>query len=181
MQTHRLFYLILVVATLAIASAQVGAYYYVERSNNGVTSGSSALCNYLTTGPSGASEIVVNTLINYGNGTIKWYNQTTVPSSWNAYALTMYVTKCDVQTRYYGPPLNEHFITGINGVNEHGSLSWSIWTFCSDQHAWSYSQVGVDLIHLTNGNVLAWVYGTSSSANTPPAPIPGEETVVSCV
>src|SRR5437867_3824604 len=103
MQTHRLFYLILVVATLAITSAQVGAYYYVERSNNGVTSGSSALCNYLTTGSSGASEIVVNTLINYGNGTIKWYNQTTVPSSWNAYALTMYVTKCDVQTRYMDP------------------------------------------------------------------------------
>ena len=180
MQTHRLFYLILGVATLAIASAQVGAYYYVERSNNGVTSGSSALCNYLTTGSSGSSEVVVNTLINYGNGTIKWYNQTTVPSSWNAYALTMYVAKCDVQTRYYGPPLDEHFITGINGVNEHGSLSWSIWTLCSDQHAWSYSQVGVDLIHITNGNMLAWVYGTSSSANTPPAPIAGEKTVVSC-
>src|SRR5438093_9089517 len=135
MQPHRLFYLILVVATLAIASTQVGAYYYLDRSNNGVTSGSSALCNYLTTGSSEASEIVVNTLINYGNGTIKWYNQTTVPSSWNAYALTMYVTKCDVQTRYYGAPLNEHFVTGINGATEHAALSWTIWTAYSDQHA----------------------------------------------
>src|SRR5437867_13137851 len=109
MQTHRLFYLILGVATLAIASAQVGAYYYVERSNHGVTSGSSALCNYLTTGSSGSREVVVNTLINYGNGTIKWYNQTTVPSRCNAYALTMYVAKCDLQTRYYDQPLDKHF------------------------------------------------------------------------
>src|SRR2546430_4028136 len=125
MQTHRLFYLILVVATLAIASTQIGAYYYVERSNNGVTSGSSALCNYLTTGSSGASEVVVNTRINYGNGTIKWYNQTTVPSSWNAYALTMYVTKCDVQTRYYGLPLDEHFFFSSRRRHTRFDCDWS--------------------------------------------------------
>jgi hypothetical protein len=95
--------------------------------------------------------IAANVLISYGNGTMQWYNETAVPSSWNAYALTMYLAKCNVQAKFYGPPLNEHFVTAINGVSNQGSFSWSIWMFCQHAIAWEYSQVGVDLIALANG------------------------------
>jgi hypothetical protein len=127
-----------------------------------------------------AATIRASLLINYGNGTLHWYNQTVVPSSWNAYALTMYVLKCNVQAQYYGPPLNEHLVEGINGVAASGSLTWSIWGFCPSQNAWSYSQVGADLIHLTNGQVLAWVYETSSSSNVDQPPVPGAKTTTAC-
>lgn len=127
-----------------------------------------------------AGTIRTSLLINYGNGTLHWYNQTIVPSNWNAYALTMYVTKCNVQAQFYGPPLNEHFVTGINGKGEHGALSWSLWTFCPSQDAWSYSQVGVDLIHLTNGQVLAWFYQTSSGGGVPQPPVPGAKSTSAC-
>ncbi|OLB72452.1 hypothetical protein AUI06_01435 [archaeon 13_2_20CM_2_52_21] len=161
-------------------SAQVGAYYYLEKSNNGPVSNSSVLCNYLTNGPTGISMIAANVLISYGNGTMQWYNETAVPSSWNAYALTMYLAKCNVQARFYGPPLNEHFVTAINGVSNQGSFSWSIWMFCQHTNAWAYSQVGVDMIRLANGQALAWAYGASSPSSNPQPPIPNAKTVTSC-
>jgi len=125
--------------------------------------------------------IATNVLINYGNGTMKWYNETAVPSSWNAYALTMYLAKCNVQAKFYGPPLNEHFVTAINGVSNQGSFSWSIWTFCQNKNAWAYSQIGIDLISLVNGQTLAWDFGSSSSGSNPPPPVPSSKTVGSCL
>ena len=166
-------------AALTIASAQVGTYYYLERSNTGTVANSSGLCNYLTSESMGVNTIATNVLINYGNGTMKWYNETAVPSSWNAYSLTMYLAKCNVQAKFYGPPLNEHFVTTINGVSNQGGLSWSIWMFCQKKNAWEYSQVGIDLISLADGQTLAWTYGPSSSSNPQP-PIPGARTATSC-
>jgi hypothetical protein len=172
--------MILGITALMIASAQVGAYYYLERSINGTISSSSVVCNYLTSGPTGASMIAANVLISYGNGTIQWYNETAIPSSWNAYALTMYLAKCNVQAKFYGSPLNEHFVTAINGVGNQGSQSWSIWVFCQRANAWAYSQVGIDMIPLSNGQTLAWSYGVSSSSSNPQPPIPNARTTSSC-
>jgi hypothetical protein len=124
--------------------------------------------------------IATNVLISYGNGTMQWYNETAVPSSWNAYALTMYLAKCNIQAKFYGPPLNEHFVTAISGVSNQGSFSWSIWMFCQSKNAWAYSQIGIDLISLSNGQTLAWTYGPSSSSSNPQPPIPNAQTVNSC-
>ena len=146
MKSSRSLYLVLSIVTLVVISAELGAYYYLEGSNRGIPSSTSVLCNYKSADSSGADTIIVNALINYGNGTMTWYNQTVVPPNWNAYALTMYVTKCNIQTVFYGQPYNEHLVTSINGVNQHGTLSWSLWTFCFAQRAWTYSQVGVDLV-----------------------------------
>ena len=161
-------------------SAQVGAYYYLERFNSGTVANSSVLCNYLTSGSTGVNMIAANVLISYGNGTMRWYNETAVPSSWNAYALTMYLAKCNVQAKFYGPPLNEHFVTAINGVSNQGSFSWSIWMFCQNKNAWAYSQIGIDLISLMNGQTLAWAYGSSSSSGDPQPPMSNARTVSAC-
>lgn len=160
--------------------AQVGAYYYLQMSYGGTLSTSSVQCNSSNGSSTGTSLVGTNTLINYGNGTMQWYNETAIPSSWNAYTLTMYLAKCNVQAKFYGPPLNEHLVTGINGVSNHGSFSWSIWVFCQHTNAWAYSQVGVDLIALTNGQTLGWAYGASSSSNNPQPPISNAKTVYSC-
>ncbi|MBO0887767.1 hypothetical protein J2P12_01560 [Candidatus Bathyarchaeota archaeon] len=179
LRSRRDLYLILAVTTVAIALAQLGAYYILERTD-AQSKSSTILCGQATNYSSGQSTIIVNLLINYGNGTMTWDNQTTVPSSWNAYALTMYVTKCNVEAEYYGPPLNEHFVKSINGLVGEGQLSWSIWTFCQNEDAWSYSHLGADLIQLSNGEILAWVYGPSSSTSPPSPPVLGAKTVNSC-
>lgn len=124
--------------------------------------------------------IATNLLISYGNGTMQWYNETAIPSSWNAYDLTMYLAKCNVQAQFYGPPLNEHLVTGINGVNNQGAFSWSIWMFCQHTNAWAYSQVGADLVSLASGQTLGWAYGASSSSNNPQPPNPNAKIVTSC-
>jgi hypothetical protein len=124
--------------------------------------------------------VAVNLLVNYGNGTAKWYNETIVPASWNAYMLTMYLTRCEVQSVFYGPPLNEHFVTSINGVGNRGGFSWSIWVLCQNTNAWAYSQVGVDLISLADGKTLGWAYGALSSSSNPPPPIRSAKTVSTC-
>lgn len=179
MHRHRSVYLILAITALAIAIAQVSAYYYFEKSTNG-PSDSSVLCGYLSINSSGETTILVNTLVNYGNNTARWYNQTRVPSSWNAYALTMYLTRCNVEATYYGLPLNEHLITSINGVSMYGSFSWNLWTFCQTRNAWTYSAVGSDLVHLADGEIVAWFFETSSPTGIPDPPQQGASAVSAC-
>ncbi len=180
MQSSKTLYLVLVIVSVAIVSAQVGAYYYLEGPNNGISSSTSIPCKYFSANSTGAGTISVNTVINYGNGTITWYNQTSVPSNWNAYALTMYVTRCNIQTTYYGQPLNEHLVTAISGLSQHGSLSWSIWKFCNAKDGWTYSPLGADLMQLTNDETLAWAYGSFSSTTASVPPLPGAQIVGSC-
>ncbi len=174
MPSHRILYLGLGMAALAIVSFQIGVYL-VDMSGNQAAP-TYLPCDQSTTILNGVAMIRVSLLINYGNGTLSWHNQTSVPSNWNAYSLTMFVTKCNVQSKFYGPPLNEHFVIGINGKGEEGGHSWSIWTFCLRRDAWIYSQVGADLVQLTSDGMWAWVYGTSSSQ----PPVPGATTANSC-
>ncbi len=179
--SHRVFYLILGLLAVAIVSVQVGAYYYFQRSYDGTSSKSSVLCSSLTTSNSPGTDVVsVNTLVNYGNGTTKWYNETNIPSGWNFYQLTLYLVGCNVQAQSYGPPLNEHLVTGINGVIKQGTYSWTLWEFCQKHSAWVFSPVGVDLIHVENGQTLAWVYEVSSSVSSSQPPVAGARTVSSC-
>ncbi len=160
MGSHRRLYLALSLVTLTIVSTQIlASYYYLQKSSSA---------------PASSGTVTVNTLINYGNTTTRWYNESSVPAIWNFYRLTMYITKNNTETKFY-PTLNEHFITAINGVTEQGQLSWAIWTFCQKQDAWIYSQVGADQIQLANGQSLAWAY---EAAHEPP--IPGAKTADSC-
>jgi hypothetical protein len=177
---HGSVYLILSITALAVALAQVGAYYYFEKLTNAGPSSSSVLCGYLSSNSSAGSTILVNTLVNYGNNTVRWYNQTRVPSSWNAYDLTLYLTRCNVEATFYGSPLNEHLITSINEVREHGSFSWTLWAFCQDRHAWAYSSVGSDLVRLADGEILAWFFESSSPTGIPNSPQQGTSAVSTC-
>ncbi len=143
-------------------SAQIGAYYYLLRL-------------YSQAAPPGSCAVSVCTLINYGNATVKWYNETSVPANWNFYKLTSNLTGGRIEAQFYGLPLNEHFVTGINGVKNQSPFYWTLWIFCQKQNAWAVSPVGADLIHPGNGETLAWAYEIPYHT-----PIPGTRTVDSC-
>lgn len=161
---HRLFYLSLGLIAVAIISTQVSAYYYLQRLYNAGPSRTGVSCSNLISSGSQVTvtSVVVNTLINYGNRTLSWYNRTTVPADWNFYDLTLYLTNCNVEAKFYGPPLNEHYMAGINGLREAGGFYWTLWVYCPSAKAWAVPPVGADLIRLQTGQVLAWYYQNTS-------------------
>ena len=122
----------------------------------------------------------MDTLINYGNNSVKWYNETNIPTTWNFYDLTLFIANCNVESQFYGLPYNEHFVTGINGVRNTGRSYWTLWRLCQKEGAWTVSNVGADLISLSNGEALAWAYQVLSSPNPTEPPLDGAKTVGSC-
>ncbi len=158
MGEHRLFYLVLAFIAVGILSAQIGAYYYLQKLSS----------------PAGPTLGTVNTLINYGNATMKWYNETNIPANWNFYNLTVYLTRGNIVATF-DTLLNEHYVTGINGVENHAPHFWTLWTFCENQSAWAQATVGADEIRLGNSTTLAWAYQIPYQS-----PMPGASTVGLC-
>ena len=108
----------------------------------------------------------VHMLVDYGNGTLRWYNDSTAQPGWNAYVATLVLLDGDLNATWY-PQFGsgEHFVTAINGVPGTESLSWSIWTYGGNQ--WTYSQVGADLIQAQNGTTIAWALCGYNSSYQP--------------
>lgn len=149
--------MLLLIATIIVA-VQAGAYYYLQRLDN----------------PAGSEGIGVDTLINYGNSTLKWYNVSSFSPGSNFYNQTFYLTRGNVEAEFY-PSFNEHFVTGINGVKNKGQFYWTLWVLCQKQNAWAISSVGADQIKLANGQTLAWAYEVPYQA-----PVKGAKMVGSC-
>ena len=95
----------------------------------------------------------VHMLVDYGNGTRHWYNDSSSQPGWNAYVLTLVLFDGNVQATWY-PQFGEHFVTGVNGVTGTESESWFVWEHGSQ--GWSASPTGADGIHIHNGTVFAW-------------------------
>jgi len=168
------FYLALGLIAALLVVAQVGAYYYLQRSYGGALSTSSAQCSS-NNSSQGTSVVETNTLINYGNGTIRWYNETNIPSTWNFYQLTLHLANGNVEQQCYGAPYNEHYVTGISNIRDQSPFYWTVWIFCQSQNAWTTSPVGADLIRLSNGETLAWAYEVPYQS-----PLPGAKTIAFC-
>jgi len=143
-----LFYFGLAAIVAIVITAQVGAFYQLQ--------------NLFGAAPS-QEPISVNTLLNYGNATSRWNNQTDVPSDWNFYKLTTTIaqTEASPTTSVSG----QHLIIGLDGVRTSGAYYWTLWIFCQKNVAWTTARVGADLIKLKNGDTLAWYYQAPRSIN----------------
>ena len=107
----------------------------------------------------------VNILINYGNGTHQWLNNTRIPIGWNAYNATLSVARLDAS---YTSQYMAHFINAINGVgllkdDQHKDWFWFLWLWDESAKEWKLSDVGADGLVLRNGHIVAWVYENSSN------------------
>ena len=161
-----IFYLGLLVIILTVFGFQLGAY--------------SRINDLFFHDSSSRNKIVVNTLINYGNGTSTWHNKTDVARTWNFYDLTISIARVDaISSAGVG---NEHFIQAIDGVRQAGRFYWTLWLFCQKDTAWAPSPVGADLVKLTNSQALAWYYQGPSSTDpsTWQPPVAGAAKVSIC-
>lgn len=167
-----IFFLALLLVALGVVGFQTGAYYEFQKLFLRNNSSSSVSGNHSdsgsrnsTTTPSNTVE--VNTIFNYGNGTITWFNKTKVSETWNFYNLTVFLTNARVHSEVYPDLQNEHQVLGINGLEQNSTDYWSLWIFCLTYNAWAWSPVGADEILLFNSGVYGWYY-QNQSTNYPP-------------
>jgi hypothetical protein len=95
----------------------------------------------------------VRMLLDFGNGTRRWYNDSSAEPGWNGYVTTLVLLKGDVQAVWY-PQFGEHFITQLAGVSQTASEYWGVWQYSGGQ--WTYLQSGVDLLDIHNGTTFGW-------------------------
>ena len=97
----------------------------------------------------------VNLCIDYGNGTILWYNDTIVPLGYNLLEATKGVA---VVNSTYWPAYRASFVDAINGVWNKGSYYWMWYRWDGESKVWKYGGCGADLYTLSNGEVVKWRY-----------------------
>ncbi len=123
----------------------------------------------------GTDAVSVNLLINYGNGTLVWYNQTSVPSSWNFFNVTELVTRGNLGAVFFAS-FGSHFVYSINGVgcpasNIFCDTAWGFWTL--DGICWDLPFVGVDEIPVSQSTTVAWYLTPAANfGETPPIGLP---------
>jgi hypothetical protein len=94
--------------------------------------------------------ILVNLLIDYGNGTIIWHNNTRLLAGTDLIAATDMVADIEYTESEWGV-----FLNTINGVG--GDLgAWWLWYFYLE--GWQMGQVGADQRILHDGDIISWVY-----------------------
>ena len=148
---HKAFFSITILLAAIIVAVQGSAYYYYQESNSSCPN------------PCGVPTVKVETLINYGNGTIQWINKTDVPSNWNFYQLTDSIAKVEAT---FSSSISAHFVSAINGVRGRGQYFWSLWAVCQKSNAWIATSVGADAIHFSSYHTFAWYYQTANSQDS---------------
>lgn len=101
----------------------------------------------------GALVYGVHLLVDFGNGTRRWYNDSTAQPGWNGYVVSLVLLRGNIQAAWY-PQYGEHFVTGVEGVSQSASESWFVWEFSGG--SWVYAQTGADQIRISNGTTIAW-------------------------
>jgi hypothetical protein len=102
--------------------------------------------------------LAVNILIEPGDGTRQWHNDTHIQAGWSMYITTLVLVNGSLGATWY-PQVGggEHFINSINGVASTNSKSWFLWTYNGTAH-WQVAQAGADLTPAINGSTYAWTY-----------------------
>jgi hypothetical protein len=109
--------------------------------------------------PIRVSPVTSDILLDFGNGTHRWYNGTSVQPGWNVYIATLVITDGNVQAQWYPsyPPHGEHFISAIDGVGDSQTMYWFLWSY-NETTRWQQASLGADLLPMYNGSMYAWTF-----------------------
>ncbi len=114
--------------------------------------------------PITSSLLSANLLVDFGNSTYRWENNTAIQAGWNAYTFTLIATNGDVNATWY-PQYAEHFVTGIEGVTQTSTEFWWFWTYIGG--TWQLGQTGPDPVTVLNGTSIAWTFCAENSTYLP--------------
>ena len=96
----------------------------------------------------------VNIMIDYGNETKVWYNNTLVIKGADLLNATQIVAEVD----YTSGGKFGAFVNRINGVGQDPNTYWLWYTWNSTSSKWDPGLVASDKYILHEGNIVAWIY-----------------------
>lgn len=139
--------LLLVLLAWAIVATSTASYLYME--NTRLSRELSSL---------GGRVITVNIGIDYGNGTVIWFNSTSLPRG--ATALTALVSVAQVE--YKLSPMGA-YVTAVNNVQErliskNEGYSWLWYRFDPVKKGLVMGEVSADKYKLADGDIIVWRY-----------------------
>lgn len=140
----------LLAGTVGAVNTSLPIYAQASSQLSGLWSG------YLKLKPQSIHVYSADILVNFGNGTRRWYNETQIQPGWNLYTATVVLTNGNMQATWY-PGFGEHLVNAIDGVSSTKTNYWIVWTYNSTE-SWQKASVGADLIPVYNGSVLAWTF-----------------------
>lgn len=130
----------------AVVATSFAGYYYIESQNRGAS-----LREYEKV------TMKVNLLIDYGNGTSVWYNDTLVPLGSNLLNATKQVVQVDST---YWPDYDATLVDGVGGVANSATHFWFWDSWDSRKSEWAHGQVGADKYLLDPGEIVKWYYAS---------------------
>ena len=103
--------------------------------------------------------------VEFGNGTKITFSDKPTQPGWNAYITTLAILNGSVQAVWYGAPLDEHFVTAIDGVPSGQTTAWFFWTLNGKN--WELAPAGADNVQVYNGTTFAWTLCSYDSSYNP--------------
>jgi len=133
---------------VVIVSSYIAAFYYTEnaRYQQLYSETLNELRKY-------ESYMFVNILIDYGNGTEEWHNNTLVSVGADLLNATRIVAEVEYDIGQYGA-----FVTHINGVGGDPGTFWIYNMWNSTGSSWDMGPVASDAYILKEGETFNWVY-----------------------
>jgi hypothetical protein len=93
---------------------------------------------------------LVNIMVDYGNGTLVWYNETRTQLGASVLDATLIVCDTEFDTFDFGS-----FVTSINGLEQDASHFWG-WSIYEDE--WVMGPVGADQHRIHDGDIIGWTF-----------------------
>lgn len=136
----------------ALVASLLGAYYYSSYNDLLQKTG---------------TPIHVNLGINYGNGTIRWHNQTEARTNDTLLKVTLQVAEVYYETSAYGA-----FVKTIDGIDQPATKSWIWWKWDIQKSAWESGKKGCDAYTLGDNETVYWYFEEVSPPDYVPSPPP---------
>ena len=99
----------------------------------------------------------VKILIDYGNGTRRWHNNTRVPLGFSLLNATLTVAKVDYSFMEFGGKLYA-WVKAINGVGGSPNKFWFWYYWNSTASKWESGPIASNAHILHHGDTVSWVY-----------------------
>ena len=114
--------------------------------------------------------VKVDVLVNFGNGTRSWYNETVAPSGSSFLNVTAKIFGDSMVATYssYGVMVTK--LGGAGPSPDHPSLYWIWFEWDPDSQTWKMGETGADQYRPIPGQVLAWALVDFSNPNVVPSP-----------
>jgi hypothetical protein len=150
-RSRTLYGVIVVLVALLVIASSIAGLYYVQ-----YTQELAANSTYVQQLKAANVTYNANLLLDYGNGTRTWFNNTKVLPGTNVYIETQIVTGGRINATWY-PQYSSHFVTAIFNVGSTSSLYWLLYTY-NKTAAWQQAPVGPDGLQAYNNSVYVWIY-----------------------